>query len=161
MLSVVERWLATLHLNDAPPAAVEAAVAAARAKIEAEPDADADEEAEEDARAAVQNPYAFVRLDGNTSLAARQALVDRFNKNDSIFAALLTSRVGGVGISLTGADRVVLVDPDWNPQTDIQARERAWRLGQTRPVTIYRLVVAGAIEEKIYHRQVFGQTPPL
>ena len=49
----------------------------------------------------------------------------------------------------------MLVDPDWNPQTDAQARERAWRLGQTRPVTIYRIVVSGAIEEKIYHRQIF------
>jgi DNA excision repair protein ERCC-6 len=51
-----------------------------------------------------------------------------------------------VGIDLTGADRVVLFDPDWNPQTDAQARERAWRLGQTKPVTIYRLIVAGTCE---------------
>ena len=60
-----------------------------------------------------------------------------------------------MGIDLTGADRVVLIDPDWNPQTDAQARERAWRLGQTKPVTVYRLIVAGTIEEKIYHRQIF------
>ena len=79
----------------------------------------------------------------------------RLASDASIFAAVLTTRVGGVGVDLTGADRVVLVDPDWNPQTDAQARERAWRLGQTRPVTIYRLVVSGAIEEKIYHRQIF------
>jgi len=50
-----------------------------------------------------------------------------------------------VGIDLTGADRVVLFDPDWNPQTDAQARERAWRLGQTKPVTIYRFIVAGIV----------------
>ena len=63
-------------------------------------------------------------------------------------------KVGGLGVNLTGADRVLLYDPDWNPSTDIQARERAWRIGQTRDVTVYRLITTGAIEEKIYHRQV-------
>jgi DNA excision repair protein ERCC-6 len=58
---------------------------------------------------------------------------------------------------LTGADRVIIYDPDWNPSTDIQARERAWRLGQKREVEIYRLMTAGTIEEKIYHRQIFKQ----
>ena len=62
---------------------------------------------------------------------------------------------GGVGISLTAANRVVIVDPDWNPQTDCQARERAWRLGQQRDVTIYRLISRGTIEERIYQRQIF------
>lgn len=61
-----------------------------------------------------------MRLDGNTALGARQGLVDAFNRDESIFAALLTTRVGGVGVDLTGADRVVLIDPDWNPQTDAQ-----------------------------------------
>ncbi|KAK0955369.1 DNA repair protein rhp26 [Friedmanniomyces endolithicus] len=65
--------------------------------------------------------------------------------------------VGGLGINLTGADRVIIYDPDWNPSTDIQARERAWRLGQKREVEIYRLMTAGTIEEKIYHRQIFKQ----
>ena len=73
-------------------------------------------------------------------------------QNDSIFVFLLTTRVGGLGVNLTGADRVVLYDPDWNPSTDTQARERAWRIGQTRQVTIYRLITSGTIEEKIYHR---------
>lgn len=50
-----------------------------------------------------------------------------------------------------------LIDPDWNPSTDMQARERAWRLGQKQDVTIYRLMIAGSIEEKIYHRQIFKQ----
>ncbi len=58
---------------------------------------------------------------------------------------------------MTGADRVIIYDPDWNPSTDIQARERAWRLGQRREVEIYRLMTAGTIEEKIYHRQIFKQ----
>ena len=60
-------------------------------------------------------------------------------------------------MNLIGADRVALYDPDWNPQTDAQARERCWRIGQTKPVTVYRFVCAGTIEEKIYHRQIFKQ----
>jgi len=51
----------------------------------------------------------------------------------------------------------LIVDPDWNPATDTQARERAWRIGQTRPVTVYRLITSGTIEEKVYHRQVYKQ----
>ncbi|UYV79425.1 ERCC6 [Cordylochernes scorpioides] len=70
----------------------------------------------------------------------------------TIFLFLLTTRVGGLGVNLTGADRVVIYDPDWNPSTDAQARERAWRIGQERQVTVYRLVTSGTIEEKIYHR---------
>lgn len=66
---------------------------------------------------------------------------------------LLTTRVGGLGLNLTAANRVVIYDPDWNPSTDAQARERAWRIGQDRAVTIYRLMTSGTIEEKIY--QVF------
>lgn len=57
--------------------------------------------------------------------------------------------------NLTGADRIILYDPDWNPQTDAQARERAWRFGQKNAVTVYRLITAGTIEEKIYQRQIF------
>ena len=53
--------------------------------------------------------------------------------------------------------RVLLYDPDWNPSTDMQARERAWRIGQTRPVTVYRLITSGTIEEKVYHRQIYKQ----
>ena len=68
---------------------------------------------------------------------------------------VVESDTGGVGISLTAANRVVIVDPDWNPQTDCQARERAWRLGQQRDVTIYRLISRGTIEERIYQRQIF------
>ena len=104
----------------------------------------------------VQNRgWRYLRMDGNTHVGARPALIERFNTDDSVFVFLLTTRTGGLGISLTGANRVVLFDPDWNPQTDIQARERAWRLGQKRAVTIYRLVTTGTIEEKIYQRQIF------
>ena len=70
----------------------------------------------------------------------------------SIFMFLLTTRVGGLGVNLVGADRIIIYDPDWNPSTDTQARERAWRIGQKKPVTIYRLITTGTIEEKIYHR---------
>lgn len=56
-----------------------------------------------------------------------------------------------------GACRVLLYDPDWNPSTDMQARERAWRIGQKREVTVYRLITSGTIEEKVYHRQIYKQ----
>ena len=80
--------------------------------------------------------WKFARLDGNTSIGARQRLVDAFNNDDSYFGFLLTTRTGGVGLNLTGADRIILYDPDWNPQTDAQARERAWRFGQKNEVTV-------------------------
>lgn len=101
--------------------------------------------------------FNFLRMDGNTQIKDRQILVDRFNNDPSLHVFLLTTKVGGLGVNLTGADRVIIYDPDWNPSTDIQARERAWRLGQKREVMIYRLMTAGTIEEKIYHRQIFKQ----
>ena len=82
---------------------------------------------------------------------------DSDERDDDPFIFLLTTRVGGVGVNLIGADCVLLFDPAWNPSTDTQARERAWRIGQTRAVTIYRLVTAGTIEEKMYQRQVYKQ----
>ncbi|XP_013912099.1 PREDICTED: DNA excision repair protein ERCC-6 [Thamnophis sirtalis] len=104
-----------------------------------------------------QRNYSYLKMDGTTTVASRQPLIGRFNEDASIFVFLLTTRVGGLGINLTGADRVIIYDPDWNPSTDTQARERAWRIGQTRDVTVYRLLTAGTIEEKIYHRQIFKQ----
>lgn len=101
--------------------------------------------------------YKYLKLDGQTSIGSRQPLIDKFNKDRSYFVMLLTTKVGGLGVNLTGANRVVIYDPDWNPATDTQARERAWRIGQQRDVTIYRLITAGTIEEKIYHRQIFKQ----
>ncbi len=70
---------------------------------------------------------------------------------------MLTTKTGGVGLNLIGADRVVIYDPDWNPSTDLQARERSWRIGQEKDVAVYRFLCAGTIEEKIYHRQLFKQ----
>lgn len=98
--------------------------------------------------------YMYQRMDGETSVGLRMNLIDTFNRDESVYLFLLTTRVGGLGVNLTGADKVVLFDPDWNPSTDLQARERAWRVGQKRPVTVYRLITSGTIEEKIYHRQV-------
>lgn len=99
----------------------------------------------------------YRRMDGNTPIKDRQNMVDEFNRDPEIHVFLLTTKVGGLGVNLTGADRVIIYDPDWNPSTDVQARERAWRLGQKREVLIYRLMSAGTIEEKIYHRQLFKQ----
>ncbi|KAI9660935.1 MAG: hypothetical protein M1821_009262 [Bathelium mastoideum] len=101
--------------------------------------------------------FNYRRMDGNTSIKDRQDLVDEFNRSPDLHVFLLTTKVGGLGVNLTGADRVIIFDPDWNPSTDVQARERAWRLGQKREVEIYRLMTAGTIEEKIYHRQIFKQ----
>ncbi|XP_011506045.1 PREDICTED: DNA excision repair protein ERCC-6-like [Ceratosolen solmsi marchali] len=99
--------------------------------------------------------YTYLRMDGTTPMSQRQLLISKFNKDKSFFIFLLTTRVGGLGVNLTGANRVIIYDPDWNPATDAQARERAWRIGQDKSVTIYRLITAGTIEEKMYHRQVF------
>ncbi|KAK9500480.1 hypothetical protein O3M35_001737 [Rhynocoris fuscipes] len=101
--------------------------------------------------------YKHLKLDGQTCISSRQPLIDRFNTDETYFIMLLTTKVGGLGVNLTGANRVVIYDPDWNPATDTQARERAWRIGQRNDVTIYRLITAGTIEEKIYHRQIFKQ----
>ena len=101
--------------------------------------------------------FRYRRMDGNTSIRDRQDMVDEFNRDPDLHVFLLTTKVGGLGVNLTGANRVIIYDPDWNPSTDVQARERAWRLGQKREVEIYRLMTAGTIEEKIYHRQIFKQ----
>lgn len=101
--------------------------------------------------------YQYYRMDGSTPIKNRMALVDDFNNRPNVFLFILTTKVGGLGVNLTGANRVIIFDPDWNPSTDLQARERAWRLGQKKDVTIYRLMTSGTIEEKIYHRQIFKQ----
>ncbi|KAL7700393.1 SNF2 family helicase-like protein [Lotmaria passim] len=101
-----------------------------------------------------QQGYTYIRMDGATNGHHRQELMDRFNEDENIFVALLTTRVGGIGVNLIGADRVVIFDPDWNPTTDVQARERAWRIGQRREVCVYRLITSGSVEEAILRRQL-------
>uniref|UniRef100_A0A2S2N6T6 DNA repair and recombination protein RAD54-like n=2 Tax=Schizaphis graminum TaxID=13262 RepID=A0A2S2N6T6_SCHGA len=105
----------------------------------------------------IEQNYTYLKLEGSTSIGSRQPIINKFNKDPSIFVMILTTKVGGLGVNLIGADRVIIFDPDWNPATDLQARERAWRIGQTNSVTIYRLLTAGTIEEKMYHRQIFKQ----
>ena len=99
--------------------------------------------------------YPFLRLDGTTPASQRQSLVDRFNRTSSsnTFAFLLSAKSGGQGLNLIGASRLVLFDADWNPATDAQAMARVHRDGQKRPVAIYRLILKGAMDEKIFQRQ--------
>ncbi len=97
-----------------------------------------------------------LRLDGTTEQSTRQALVDSFNRsstNDS-FVFLLSSKAGGVGLNLVGANRLVMFDLDWNPSTDAQAMARVYRQGQKKECFIYRLMLTGTVEEVIYQRQV-------
>lgn len=72
-----------------------------------------------------------------------------------LFALSSCVQVGGLGLTLTAADRVVIVDPSWNPAQDNQSVDRAYRIGQCRDVVVYRLVTCGTVEEKIYRKQVF------
>lgn len=103
----------------------------------------------------ISKGYKYLRMDGTTPVKNRSPLIDKFNGDPSFFIFLLTTKVGGIGINLTGANRLILFDPDWNPSTDQQALERSWRVGQTKEVTVYRLMTSGTIEEKMYHRQIF------
>ncbi|KAF2638995.1 hypothetical protein P280DRAFT_470990 [Massarina eburnea CBS 473.64] len=96
--------------------------------------------------------YKFVRLDGSTKLEDRRDTVTDFQNDRSIFVFLLSTRAGGLGINLTSADTVIFYDSDWNPTIDSQAMDRAHRLGQTRQVTVYRLITRGTIEERIRKR---------
>eukprot|EP00891_Asterochloris_glomerata_P002326 jgi/Astpho2/2326/e_gw1.00043.32.1_t len=93
--------------------------------------------------------YAYVRLDGSTKPEQRQILMQRFNTNPKLFVFILSTRSGGVGMNLTGADTVIFYDSDWNPAMDAQAQDRCHRIGQTREVHIYRLVSEKTIEENI------------
>ena len=85
----------------------------------------------------------------------RHARVKRFQEDAAYSVFLLTSQVGGLGLTLTAADRVVLLEPSWNPSVDNQSVDRACRLGQTKDVLVYRLVTCGTIEDKVYQKQVF------
>jgi DNA repair and recombination protein RAD54B len=103
--------------------------------------------------------YPFLRLDGSTPANQRQGLVDKFNRTsaNNCFVFLLSAKAGGVGLNLIGASRLVLFDIDWNPATDLQAMGRVHRDGQKHPVHIYRFLTKGALEEKIFQRQLTKQ----
>lgn len=97
--------------------------------------------------------YNYCRIDGTTAHEDRIAAIDDYNKPDSEkFIFLLTTRAGGLGINLTSADIVVLYDSDWNPQADLQAMDRAHRIGQTKQVVVYRFITESAIEERVLER---------
>ncbi|RDW78305.1 hypothetical protein BP5796_06157 [Coleophoma crateriformis] len=96
--------------------------------------------------------YKYCRLDGSTKLEDRRDTVHDFQTRPEIFIFLLSTRAGGLGINLTTADTVIFYDSDWNPTIDSQAMDRAHRLGQTRQVTVYRMITRGTIEERIRKR---------
>lgn len=98
--------------------------------------------------------YNTCRIDGDTSLEAREEHITEFTKpNSPIFIFLLSTRAGGLGLNLMTADTVILYDSDWNPQVDLQAMDRVHRIGQTKPVLVYRFICENTIEEKIIERQ--------
>lgn len=97
--------------------------------------------------------FSYQRLDGTIAAAPRRLSIEHFNEPDSNdFAFLLSTRAGGLGINLMSADTVILFDSDWNPQADLQAMARAHRIGQTKPVSIYRLVSKDTVEEEVLER---------
>ncbi|KAK1077068.1 helicase [Friedmanniomyces endolithicus] len=100
--------------------------------------------------------YTYLRLDGSTPAGKRQGLVDLFNRSppSKSFVFLLSAKAGGTGLNLIGASRLILFDLDWNPATDLQAMARVHRDGQKRPCYIYRFLTQGALDEKIFQRQV-------
>ena len=97
----------------------------------------------------------FVRFDGSTKREERQQYIDEFNdSSNDLFVFLLSTRAGGLGINLTAADTVILFDSDWNPHQDSQAQDRCHRIGQKRPVVVYRLLTSGSVEIDIMKKQI-------
>jgi len=96
--------------------------------------------------------YRYLRLDGSSTIMDRRDMVRDFQHRNDIFVFLLSTRAGGLGINLTAADTVIFYESDWNPTLDLQAMDRAHRLGQTKDVTVYRLICKETVEEKILQR---------
>merc|ERR1719474_1350929 len=101
-----------------------------------------------------ENKMEFIQMDGDTKIEDRQKMVDQFNADKALNVFLLSTKVGGLGLNLTGSDRVIIYDPAWNPATDAQAVDRSYRIGQVNDVMVYRMVTCGTIEERIYRRQI-------
>ena len=97
----------------------------------------------------------YLRLDGSVPAASRHSIVAKFNNDPSIDLLLLSTSVGGLGLNLTGADTVIFVEHDWNPMKDLQAMDRAHRIGQRKVVNVYRLITRNTLEEKIMSLQQF------
>lgn len=103
----------------------------------------------------ISKGYKFLRIDGTTKASDRVKIVNDFQEGVGAPIFLLTSQVGGLGLTLTKADRVIVVDPAWNPSTDNQSVDRAYRIGQKKDVLVYRLMTCGTVEEKIYRKQIY------
>ncbi|KAI1344817.1 P-loop containing nucleoside triphosphate hydrolase protein [Xylariaceae sp. FL0016] len=101
--------------------------------------------------------YNLSYLDGTIPMDARQPLVDDFNSDPNQFVFLITTKAGGTGLNITSANKVVIIDPHWNPAYDLQAQDRAYRIGQVRDVEVYRLISVGTVEEIVYARQIYKQ----
>jgi len=103
-----------------------------------------------------QNAWPVHRLDGSMAIGKRMKLVTDFNAPDNpqAYVFLLSSKAGGCGLNLIGANRLIMYDPDWNPANDHQAMARIWRDGQKKSCYIYRLFTTGTIDEKVYQRQI-------
>ena len=101
----------------------------------------------------VAQGYQYCRIDGNTSYDEREDRIAAYNApNSEKFIFVLSTRAGGLGINLQTADTVILYDSDWNPQADLQAQDRAHRIGQKKPVQIFRLVTEDSVEVKVVER---------
>ncbi|EJW04007.1 hypothetical protein EDEG_01701 [Edhazardia aedis USNM 41457] len=100
----------------------------------------------------IKRKYSYLRLDGSSRLKTRKELIDEWQKNEDRFIFILSTRAGGLGINLTAADTVIFYDSDWNPTIDQQAMDRAHRLGQTKDVTVYRLIMKNTIEERVMEK---------
>ena len=101
--------------------------------------------------------YIYSRLDGSTPAGRRGKLVDDFNNIPEKFIFLLSTKAGGLGLNLVSATVVVVFDPNWNPSFDMQAQDRAYRIGQRHDVQVYRMISTNTVEEKIYQRQLYKQ----
>uniref|UniRef100_A0A3B4DRQ8 Excision repair cross-complementation group 6-like 2 n=1 Tax=Pygocentrus nattereri TaxID=42514 RepID=A0A3B4DRQ8_PYGNA len=99
----------------------------------------------------------YRRLDGTTKSKERVHIVKEFNSSKDINLCLVSTMAGGLGLNFVGANVVVLFDPTWNPANDLQAIDRAYRIGQCKDVTVFRLISLGTVEEIIYLRQIYKQ----
>jgi len=96
--------------------------------------------------------YPYCRIDGQVEVSSRQQQIVDFNKSSSIFCFLLSTRAGGLGINLASADTVIIYDSDWNPHCDDQAQDRCHRIGQTKPVHVYRFITPNSVEVSMLKR---------
>ncbi|CAM9726001.1 unnamed protein product, partial [Ectocarpus fasciculatus] len=101
--------------------------------------------------------WSYLRLDGSTPGIKRQGLVDQFNNDVDLPIFLISTRAGGMGLNLISASKVIIFDCSWNPTMDMQAQDRCYRYGQTKQVSVYRLIAQGTVEELVYMRQLYKQ----